>query len=128
MDDSKLNKEVLADPTRLEQILINLIHNANKHTENGLIKVDVRDQDSFVKIEVSDTGIGIPSHDLSRIWDRFFKGNRHRSRDELGTGLDLAIVKELVQLHGGNIKVESELGKGSVFLLPHKNQSDSVTL
>ncbi len=106
-----------ADSLRLEQIFVNLIHNANKFTENGTIRIHISADEQNMKITVSDTGIGIPSHDLPKIWERFFKVNRGRSKKEGGTGLGLAIVKELVELHQGDIRVESELGKGTTFAI-----------
>jgi signal transduction histidine kinase len=104
-----------ADPYRLEQILNNLISNAIKFTEQGKITVTLKADKKKMLISVEDTGIGIPSHDLAKIWDRFFKVNRMRSKGEGGTGLGLAIVKELVELHGGSVSVQSEVGKGSRF-------------
>lgn len=106
---------LLSDPVRIEQIFLNLIQNANKFTENGRILVKINCDGKYYCITISDTGIGIPSHDLNKIWDRFFKVNRSRSKTEGGTGLGLAIVKKLVDLHQGNINVESTLGKGTTF-------------
>ncbi|MDQ0339410.1 signal transduction histidine kinase [Caldalkalibacillus uzonensis] len=104
-----------ADPVRLEQIFNNLLGNAIKFTENGTIRITIRSNHQSIIVSITDTGIGIPSHDLPKIWDRFFKVNRMRSKKEGGTGLGLAIVKELVELHGGTIEVQSEVGKGTTF-------------
>ncbi len=137
---------VLADRDRLSQILINLVDNAVKFTpEGGRITVSARAQglkvrdrgvgtipqplapslqppapDEFVEISVMDTGIGIPSWDLPRITERFYRVEKARSRELGGTGLGLAIVKHLVQAHGGALQIESELGKGTTvrFTLP----------
>src|SRR5690606_42099721 len=82
-----------ADADRLEQILKNLIENANKFTENGQIHVRLHSDGQYMTIEVSDTGTGIPSHELHQIWDRFYKGSIGDSRrNDRGTGLGLAIL------------------------------------
>lgn len=107
---------LLADADRLEQILKNLLDNANKFTENGQIHIRLYTNDRYMIIEVKDTGIGIASHELHQIWDRFYKIQpRNAKKDERGTGLGLAIIKELVELHDGKIEVRSKLGEGSVF-------------
>lgn len=108
---------IIGDSLRIEQILTNIIHNANKFTSNGTITVKTKVQNDCLCVIVTDTGIGIPSHDLDRIWDRFFKVDRDRTKNGRGTGLGLAIVKELVKLHKGNIHVESKLGQGSTFTI-----------
>jgi len=107
--------QILADADRLEQVFINLIHNANKFTKNGLIKIEVSSNMNLIFIEITDNGIGIPSHEISKVWDRFYKVNPMKSKADRGTGLGLAIVKELVELHQGRIYVTSELGKGTRF-------------
>jgi two-component system phosphate regulon sensor histidine kinase PhoR len=105
---------VKADEMRVEQVLVNLVHNAIKFTRpNGKIVVSVGLKDGVVWVSVSDTGIGIPSDELGRIFERFYKVDKARSGG--GTGLGLAIAKHIVQAHGGNIWVESEEGKGSTF-------------
>jgi len=113
---------VHADRDRLSQILVNLVDNALKYTpEEGQITLDARRASGgFVEVRVSDTGIGIPSTDLPRITERFYRVDRARSRELGGTGLGLAIVKHLVQIHGGELRIESELGKGTTvrFTLP----------
>lgn len=112
-----------ADADRLEQILKNLIENANKFTENGQIRVHMHTDGQYMTIEVDDTGVGIPSHELHQIWDRFYKGSTGKGssissrRNDRGTGLGLAIVKELVELHAGTIEVRSRLGEGSTFIV-----------
>lgn len=106
---------VLADADRLEQIFKNLIDNANKFTENGVINVDIWAETDNIVIEIRDDGIGIATHELPQIWDRFYKIQTRRSMNDRGTGLGLAIVKELVELHGGTIVVQSKLGEGSTF-------------
>ncbi|ADU30265.1 sensor histidine kinase [Evansella cellulosilytica] len=109
---------VIGDSIRLEQIFKNIIHNANKFTENGSITIKLEEHcKDNVCVKISDNGIGIPSYDVKRIWERFFKVDRVRQKKERGTGLGLAIVKELVQLHHGEITVESELGVGTTFTI-----------
>ncbi|MFA9560089.1 ATP-binding protein [Evansella sp. AB-rgal1] len=110
--------QLIADSVRLEQIFTNLIHNANKFTSNGSITGEIEVDSSHLIVTIKDTGIGIPSHDLERIWERFFKVDRGRNnRGRRGTGLGLAIVKELVILHNGMISAKSELGKGTAFTM-----------
>ncbi|HTG80467.1 MAG TPA: ATP-binding protein [Geobacteraceae bacterium] len=107
---------VLADRGRLEQVLINLLDNAIKYTPGkGSITVSATDGGGCVKIAVADTGHGIPPKDLPRLFERFYRVDTARSREEGGTGLGLSIVKHIVQLHGGTISVESTPEKGSTF-------------
>ena len=110
-----------ADRDRLVQILVNLLDNAVKYTpEGGRIAVAAAPRGDRVEISVTDTGIGIPSADLPRISERFYRVDKARSRALGGTGLGLAIVKHLVQAHGGELAIESELGTGTAvrFTLP----------
>jgi len=108
--------QVLADPGKLEQVLINLLDNAVKFTnENGSVTVSAEDLGEQVRIDVSDTGIGIPSAALPRIFERFYRVDAARSREMGGTGLGLSIVKHIVQAHGGTVSVASTPGKGSTF-------------
>lgn len=113
---------VVADRDRLLQILLNLVDNAVKYTpEGGRVTVTAgREPGGLVEIRVADTGIGIPSTDLPRITERFYRVDKARSRELGGTGLGLAIVKHLVQTHGGELRIDSELGKGTTvrFTLP----------
>jgi two-component system phosphate regulon sensor histidine kinase PhoR len=106
---------VLADRDRLDQIVINLLDNAVKFTPSmGRVTVAASVQAEMVEVVVSDTGIGIPSTDLPRITERFYRVDKARSRELGGTGLGLAIVKHLVMAHGGELKIESEVGKGTI--------------
>lgn len=107
--------KIYADRDRVAQILKNFVKNAVKFTEQGEIRMRAVAEESYVKIQVADTGIGISQDDLHRIWERFFKVDRGRSKNNKGTGLGLAIVKELVELHEGKWSVESEPGAGSTF-------------
>jgi len=104
-----------ADRDRLSQILVNLVDNAMKYTpEGGAVIFRARQRDhGFMGLQVIDTGQGIPPSDLPRITERFYRVDKARSRAMGGTGLGLAIVKHLVQLHGGSLRIESELGKGT---------------
>jgi two-component system phosphate regulon sensor histidine kinase PhoR len=123
MDLSGIRKAspILADSKRIEQVLINLIDNAIKYTpENGTITISAHDKGDMLAIEVRDTGIGIPPNDLSRLFERFYRVDSARSREQGGTGLGLSIVKHIVQLHGGTVTVESTPGKGSTFLFTLK--------
>ncbi len=116
----EINKNVpkiKADPFKLEQLFINLIENAIKYTEKGEIRITAKKEDESVVIEISDTGIGVARKHLTRIFERFYVVDKSRSRDLGGTGLGLSIVKHIVQLHNGEISVESTLGKGTKFLI-----------
>ncbi|MGE5445004.1 MAG: two-component system histidine kinase PnpS [Ignavibacteriales bacterium] len=102
----------------LEQMFINLIDNAAKYTpEGGAIEIGISKLDSQFIIEVSDTGIGIPKEHLPRIFERFYRVDKTRSRKLGGTGLGLSIVKHIVIMHGGKIEVQSEVGRGSRFII-----------
>jgi two-component system phosphate regulon sensor histidine kinase PhoR len=105
-----------ADPRALEQVLINLLDNAMKYTEpGGRIELLVEEAGPKLRVRVRDSGIGIPEEDLGRIFERFYRVDKARSRALGGTGLGLAIVKHLVQSLGGEISVASRLGEGSTF-------------
>lgn len=106
---------VYADPGKIEQVLENLVSNAVKYTNKGKIKISVEEGDEDVAVRVSDTGIGISDDHLSRLFDRFYRTDKARSRDKGGTGLGLSVVKSILNAHGSDIRVESEQGKGSEF-------------
>jgi two-component system phosphate regulon sensor histidine kinase PhoR len=103
------------DRFKLEQMLINLIDNAIKYTDRGEIKISAYLQDSSLRIEISDTGIGIPEKHVNRIFERFYVVDKSRSRKSGGTGLGLSIVKHILNLHNGKIEVESTQGVGTHF-------------
>jgi len=108
---------VYADPRRLEQMLTNLIDNGIKFSrDNGTVSIS-HESDTRDKILVHDNGDGIPAQHLERLFERFYRIDRARSKDMGGTGLGLAIVKHLALLHGGEVTVTSELGKGSTFTI-----------
>lgn len=107
---------VNGDPDRLVQVLSNLVENAIKYTPaGGRVTLSARHEGGRVLIAVADTGIGIPRADLGRIFERFYRVDKARTRATGGTGLGLAIAKHIVEAHGGTIAVESEVGKGSTF-------------
>jgi len=108
--------QIMGDAEYLHRALFNLIDNAVKYTrDGGEIRLSTATSDGVVTIEVSDNGIGIPLEDQPRIFERFYRVDRSRSREMGGTGLGLSIVKHVVQSHGGTIDVESALGEGSRF-------------
>jgi two-component system phosphate regulon sensor histidine kinase PhoR len=106
---------VVADRVRVEQVLANLLDNALKYTERGVVSVAVGEGDGFAWCEVRDTGPGIAAPDRERIFERFYRVDKARSREKGGTGLGLAIVKHILALHDGVIDVKSTLGRGSTF-------------
>ena len=115
MDIGKEIPKIMADKDRLEQVIVNLVDNAIKYTNKGTVTVSSREVDNMLQIDVEDTGIGIPEKDIPRIFERFYRVDKGRSRELGGTGLGLAIVKHIIQGHNGKIWVKSELGKGSSF-------------
>jgi signal transduction histidine kinase len=108
---------VCADRYRLEQILGNLLDNGVKfNARGGRVEVSAeRDPGGFALVHVRDTGPGIPRGDLPRVFERFYRADRSRSREAGGSGLGLAIVKHLAIAHGGGVEVESLQGKGTHF-------------
>jgi signal transduction histidine kinase len=107
-------EQLRADPDGFRQILGNLFDNALRFTpKGGTIRCETIAEDNGVTVAVSDTGIGIPSEHLPRIFERFYRVDPGRSRDEGGTGLGLAIVKHLVEAHGGGVSAESQVGRGT---------------
>lgn len=108
--------KILADETRLSQVLINLLDNAVKYTpEGGSVTITGFINKNLLQIDVADTGIGIPKKDLPRLFERFYRVDKARSREMGGTGLGLSIVKHIVQAHGGEVFVKSIPGQGSTF-------------
>jgi len=109
--------DVVADHDRITQILVNLIDNALRHTPAaGDVTVSIEREADEAILRVRDTGSGIPYNDLPHIFERFYVVERSRARERSGTGLGLSIAKQLVELHGGTIGAESDLGEGSVFI------------
>ncbi|OYD89342.1 two-component sensor histidine kinase [Nostoc sp. 'Peltigera membranacea cyanobiont' 210A] len=106
---------VLADIDRTEQVLVNLLGNAVRYTNEGSITIAVGTEASQVWIAVSDTGIGIAPENLPHVFERFWRADQSRDRHSGGTGIGLTISRRLIELQGGQIQVESELGVGSTF-------------
>ena len=105
-----------ADSERLKQIFINLINNAITYTPSGgKVTLKMRDGRQGVEVLVKDTGIGVSEEEIPRIFERFYRVDRARSRNSGGTGLGLAIVKHLIEAHHGQIDVESAVGEGTTF-------------
>jgi PAS domain S-box-containing protein len=117
LDCPKLNEPVFVDRGMWEKIVLNLISNAFKFTFEGTIAISLTKSGTDVELRVRDTGVGIPSKELSRLFDRFHRIESTRSRTHEGSGIGLALVQELVKLHGGAVRVESELGEGSTFIV-----------
>ncbi len=103
------------DEDRIQQILLNLLGNALKFTESGEVRLSAVIQDGWIELAVADTGIGIPQDKQERIFDAFEQGDASTERTHGGTGLGLSVAKQLVELHGGRIWLESVVGQGSVF-------------
>lgn len=106
---------VWGDPARIEQVLVNLLSNALRHTPKGEVKIQAYTEEKFVWIAVSDTGIGIAAEDLPHVFERFWRADRSRDRASGGSGVGLAICRRLVQLQGGQITVRSQPNVGSTF-------------
>ncbi len=108
---------VRADAFQVERMLVNLIDNAVNYTERGEVRVSCAEDGEGARIEVSDTGIGIPEQHIPRVFERFYVVDKSRSRALGGTGLGLSLVKHIVMLHGGRIELKSAAGAGSVFTI-----------
>jgi signal transduction histidine kinase len=105
---------VRADYARIQQVIANLLDNALKYSEDsGQVTITARRENGSAVITVADTGIGIPAHEIEKIWDRLYRGDR--SRSQRGLGLGLSFVRAIVQAHGGTVHVQSEMNKGSTF-------------
>lgn len=124
--DSSLPSVIYGDRDRLTQVVINLLSNAFKFTHEGHVTLSLKKKDYFWSIEVQDTGIGIPPHALEYIFDEFRQLDGSSMRSYGGTGLGLAITRKLVLMMRGTIKVESEVGKGSMFRVMLPLQTDEL--
>ncbi|MEH7107387.1 ATP-binding protein [Bacillus sp. JJ1764] len=112
------------DPDRIEQVLTNLIDNAMRHTpQGGTVKLKAGLEEKGIKIEVEDSGSGIPEDDLPFVFERFYKADKARTRGRSGTGLGLAIAKNIIDAHKGHISVHSKIGHGTTFsfIIPRKS-------
>jgi two-component system phosphate regulon sensor histidine kinase PhoR len=113
---------------RLEQVFTNLLENALKYTPSGgRVSVNVRASTTQVSVDIEDTGIGIPAASLPRVFERFYRVDRSRSREMGGTGLGLAIVKHVMRAHGGTVDVKSEEGRGSTFTITLPRMNETVS-
>lgn len=112
------NVVIDADADKLRQALVNLISNAISHTPaNGNVIIRLQSESTRVRIEVRDEGPGIPEEDIPFVFDRFWRGDKSRSRSEGGSGLGLSIVQQIITMHGGEVSLESTLEKGSLFIV-----------
>jgi Amt family ammonium transporter len=118
-------ESIIADPQRFKQVLINLLSNAVKFTpDNGIVGVTVERMDADIALEVWDTGIGIAEEDQPKLFSTFYRGSHANTEDVQGTGLGLALVKNLVEAHGWTITLDSTKDEGSSFIIriPHNQQ------
>ncbi|HJV86072.1 MAG TPA: EAL domain-containing protein [Noviherbaspirillum sp.] len=115
IESQPLQEPVYIDREMWEKIVLNLLSNAFKFTKQGEIQVQLKERNGRAELTVRDTGSGISPEDLPMVFDRFFRAKGAAARGEDGTGIGLALVKELVHLHGGDVHVESTVGKGSTF-------------
>jgi signal transduction histidine kinase len=105
-----------ADRERVHQVLFNLVDNAMRFTpDGGQVRIEAHRENGAVSVSVADSGVGIPEDALPRLFERFYRVDPSRSREDGGTGIGLAIARSVVEAHGGTISAESELGHGSVF-------------
>ncbi|MGB1287841.1 MAG: ATP-binding protein, partial [Aggregatilineales bacterium] len=133
IEDSPI-RAINGDKVRLNQIMLNLVSNAIKFTEEGTVKIryGMMDDDKMLYVRVEDSGIGMTSEDLAVIFQRFRQADGSSTRRAGGTGLGLTITRQLIQMHGGDIDVESDYGNGSTFwftvpVLPEEDESEDVT-
>ncbi|MCB2293562.1 HAMP domain-containing histidine kinase [Clostridium algoriphilum] len=123
-DTDTEEKIIACDPEKIERVVLNLISNAIKFSDKGdEIFIDVKDKNEFIEMSVEDNGIGIEEKNLDTIFDRFKQVDKSLSRNTEGTGIGLSLVKSIVELHGGCIYAESEVGNGSKFIvnIPSRN-------
>jgi signal transduction histidine kinase len=117
IDCPALSRPAFVDPALWEKVVFNLLSNAFKFTLRGEVRVTVREREGTAQVRVEDTGVGIPASELTRVFERFHRLEGAQGRSFEGSGIGLALVKELVELHGGSVSVDSELGRGSRFEL-----------
>jgi signal transduction histidine kinase len=118
---------VIGDKVRLQQLFTNLIENAIKYTPKGSIRISVEKNQEVVRVKISDTGLGIPKEEQEKIFKRFYRVDKSRSKETGGVGLGLNIADWIANAHHGRIEVESELNKGSTFTvyLPLQKVTDT---
>ena len=113
-----ISAHIHVDPERINQVLNNIITNSFRYSgDNAKIDVDIHESGRFYMVYITDNGIGIPKEDLRRVFERFYRVDKARSRELGGTGLGLSIAKEIMEAHGGRINVSSELGEGTTMML-----------
>jgi PAS domain S-box-containing protein len=117
IDCAPLNEPIYVDGEMWEKIVLNLLSNAFKFTFEGEIEVSLREASAGVELTVRDTGTGIPVEEIPRLFDRFHRVKGARGRSYEGSGIGLALLQELVKLHGGNVRVDSEINRGSSFIV-----------
>jgi signal transduction histidine kinase len=115
VDCPRLSAPVYVDRDMWEKIVLNLLSNAFKFTFHGVVAVTLRETRGFAELSVQDSGVGIPEHEIGRLFERFHRIEGQRSRTHEGSGIGLALVQELVKLHSGTIEVESAVGHGTTF-------------
>ena len=119
--------EIYADEQKIRQLILILVDNAVKYTpEHGNISIRIQEEKGSVELSVSDTGIGIAPEHIERIFDRFYRVDKARSRRMGGNGLGLAIAREIAEAHGGHITAESEVGKGTTFRVQLKARTKNL--
>jgi PAS domain S-box-containing protein len=117
-----------ADPHRVQEVLTNLINNAIKYTPEGGVTITLTGDNSVIQVQVADTGPGIPSEDVSHLFQKFYRVDNSMTRTIGGTGLGLYISRKIIELYNGRIWVESQLGKGSIFFINLPRLSTSQAL
>lgn len=117
VDCRQLAEPVYLDLGLWEKVVLNLLSNALKFTFDGSVRVAVHDEDGQAVVTVADTGVGVPEHEMPRLFERFYRVENTRSRSNEGSGIGLALVQELVQLHGGTIEASSTEGQGTTFTI-----------
>ena len=115
--DVNLSRDTIyGEPFSIDEIVTTMLFNAIKFTPaGGKVTVRAKEEDGHIRVDIADTGIGIPEQELSRVFDEFYRASNASAMEKEGTGLGLAIARQVVERHGGRIWVESEEGKGSVF-------------
>lgn len=117
VDCSPLRQPVYLDPGMWEKVILNLLSNALKFTFDGAIRVCVRAEGDHAVVSVADSGVGVPEDEIPRLFERFHRIENTRARSNEGSGIGLALVKELIALHGGSITADSRLGEGTTFTI-----------
>lgn len=113
--EGPVDLDIEANPSQITQVVVNLVENALKYTNEGGVDIRLEDQGEYVRFDVTDTGIGIPEEHLPRLFERFYRVDKARSKEGGGTGLGLSIVKHIVEAHGGSIQVNSAQNRGTTF-------------